>query len=1800
MGAPLQRSTEWYQSMAKSVDALRVAAAILSPAQQKILDARLEHDKVLAKAGEVLTVPHPVANEIQAITSQLNYPADTEVIAVDSEEFLGYFHPLANRIVISRGLLMYLSKNVKDFNIDHVAAVLAHEKQHALAEDAKPIKNFDSNAEMYLATHSPAEELRADAEGMQDMARSGFNPKAMRDVLVSFGLRSGRYDSAHPEILDRVHHLDNRMIDDEHPVTHTTQPYKRLSQVLKKWCTEKSSVYEETEQYLVSSSPMLQTKVLEAVSLDEFEKSLSVKRHKEAIGNLQVLAEHPLVDKVWTDGVLDKGLNKLIIALLTAKADEENLRQWENSVLNKNIDQLLESLKISGLPLTKSRDVIDKVEELTTARSLSIGIRALPFQEEQSPLSPSERLKSQFVEKISTSADVFHIYVGQVIERLEQHLADVKLQAVMVNGKSWIAFLQEIKSAYQTRALSQDLIRLAYADIDNDYVAAEKAVSDQELSSRGRRSADKSTQTWDLKNVDEVAQLQASGRMAIANGYCSAINHLQAEQDHFQQLLVRELPCDPLTAEKLAQWRFGHLDMAAWETYLHELSTAQLANVMRAVKELQSCESQLRFSPMRDMHKAASLSLSNNIGLSKIEPQHVVYHHHFRSGGIDNIGSGLTAFSYQIAWEIYSRAYPAGYFDSFVSYRRPNELALTEQEWAVIGSCGLSFMEEEYRYFALQKFLAVNGQRDQLNPELWEVLVEQGGFPLVHEHEPQLSWAEIAAFVPISPWSPEDTQEHMREFMSQNQIGGDLSSIKDKESVRVFLKSMYELSKSHPVKNAQASGRTNISSRVLANGVLDITIAIEREKDAQESLVDIIGAVLEQGVQLEFGALSKYLFSEFAHLDPSERNRLRAKVAGFPTTESPSFAQVLEISLLLPTVDMWAFRSMRNNKVPVKFIDECIASYGVQETVQRLCSIIPASALRDEYLVCIWEKMSRDTDQENFAWLVPFFSSSSPDARGGRKSPIFNAVSFRMNGASEYELDTRDSVLEKQAQDVSLKRFGKDFNQLNEVDKEALLAELKTQAWNEHIAPYMGQGIIKEQFPDLLWRRMSFATQGGVCHSEVYGHSYFSDDDDRDYQYAKPLQRFWAKKLVLEESKIWVVSTPLEQCSVLLEIAPQASVVRDLYVERIMKSFLESSPSESQILSVGKKIWQLFSAKSVLASPLAHRIIEASWTAGKHAQDHYTQTLQLILQYLPDHSLSRNYFLDRLEAESDLTAQQLKDISKLRISPEGQKEINENSPWVFVFRVLGELSRQERMKMYLWLTGLSKEKPITVQSKEEDFYGHADSFPKAFALLTPPERAIIINRLSLGVDGIFDREAANDQDQVQQEQKVFFATIAEGATNGSKNKQLQELFVDLLSALAPANGARLLSKLTDKIAEAKKSGLALSPAKVSALVLAECGVVGKKVAQTLAEMEGVAPEYRSALRTTQKDAEAIPKRAMAEMAESDGLLSDKHGVQIISFGRLLGAASNKQACLLTVNITDRRFGLPLGINQVVGKFKRPSAQKEDNVHHDLKVMHTLVESLEKSGTAVPKGFERGITQSVVQELRFGAEVSFAEQLRQVLPVTEGKYNVGIPTILYASEDIVLETLAPGISYRELQDQMSSGLVDQAYRDLDKKRIDQAIFKQALKQLLWTGKIHADLHPGNIFVAPDTQITMIDLGMNLQLTDEQLVAVRKLLMGLTSGSVLVVNRSLADLGWPVDLAMALKQGRFSGNIDAFLSATQRVTVDMPPLLASLFNALAKLSPLSQSLSSRDITAAIFELAHVELQHGVRKYLRQLWS
>jgi ubiquinone biosynthesis protein len=81
---------------------------------------------------------------------------------------------------------------------------------------------------------------------------------------------------------------------------------------------------------------------------------------------------------------------------------------------------------------------------------------------------------------------------------------------------------------------------------------------------------------------------------------------------------------------------------------------------------------------------------------------------------------------------------------------------------------------------------------------------------------------------------------------------------------------------------------------------------------------------------------------------------------------------------------------------------------------------------------------------------------------------------------------------------------------------------------------------------------------------------------------------------------------------------------------------------------------------------------------------------------------------------------------------------------------------------------------------------------------------------------------------------------------------------------------------------------------------------------------------------------------------------------------------------------------------------------------------------------------------------------------------------------------------------------------------DPKRLAQIGFRVLLKMVFADGFVHADLHPGNIFVTPDERVAILDLGLVGELDDVHRGGFARYFAAWASGDGRTMARLMADL------------------------------------------------------------------------------------
>jgi len=1683
------------------------------------VDTNTERQKLrtsVEKRGFTLPETHELSQLIKKVSERLGVPSGTEFIIQDSEEVDAFFHPNSKIIGFSRGFCRFLLERNLPLTEDHIAAVLSHEIEHAEVLGDEYVSKVESSfTERLKGFQHHAEEYRADAQGMERLARGGYNPKAMIEMLKALPLTTGRYDLGHPEQIDRIRKLEDRLADDEHPLPNTSKERTTLDADLLKWLAGDSPFYNHTEELIHETPEQLQANLLATTSQTEFWTTYEAQHHIERVGLAKdIVAQNSTAVSRLTQKLMILEAFGVSTIFQGGKAIEKSNdihNVWHHEKWRK--DEGGNNYLLSGV-------ISNSLQPDGTKRAIA----SSEFRAGISRYNPQQTTVDQTIGKITDYEGKLDIVLTSIFQQLESTQLPAEQQQ----------FVAQLKKCWENGQITDDLFMTVFSQFDKTYQTGQHQEASDERAKKGLRAPDQRTENlFDLSDQKTKDQILDRVKLDLTLSMLEGLPDPQPEViTHLTSVIVKDTGLSPEASTIVAETMLLGKDGHPWADYLKAQERKALTPVIRSAQALTE-RGNLPLSPLRSLHHSYRSSLAE-----------ISWKKRYAPGGEFNIDAGgLKVLKMLPGMDLYKRGWPV---DHLPGWKRPNAMSvnLSLEEWnAVVDGEGDYGAWSERDIWVLRQYI----QRIQSGLPVEEALKTQTENLVYASSASGLTAQELKVLIEHNPWHNDKLQRYLNAGITN--LPHQAATSEERKDILTTLHMAYDLYNDHPLKRTKEdefwhiSTPTNISSHMLDVLVQEnASTGIPRP----DALTKSIKELSEQGVGLLYGTFSKEVIAVAGELSDQNLTEITSYLKGKEKLDSNQ-TNLYETMLLLSQIPP----ENRAVVAPQIFCETTVKSLLQKypdKAVKWVTTNLGESNLRDRLLVGLIDYADGETKAKYLQEAKGHFTNS-PDKFGGKQS-------------AGYPFDT-------------YYWFVKEHEFENEEHRAGF-----TRYW------FHGEGRLKDKFPDLLARRHPFSTFSPDTRMQL-------DKNDRkgnvgNSSHASPYQRFYAKQLVEAETVLFDQTISLsDRIQKIKEITPRQSVVRDIELEMIMQEEFIQARNHQERIEIAQKLLPLFTEKSALKIPLAVHALKSEIALNPSLLTDFEKFTQLLTTYLPEPSLARNYFLGQFENSAPLTADQLRQIIKMRMSPEGKKEESDDSPMTFVANRFGELNREERIKTTLWLLGLSTEKPLMVLDMEEKFDGHLNNLPKAVAMSTDDEKEVLFKRLFLGAEGIVDLEAVPEQDRPKalEQRKVFAERLATHLLPDSmaKPELFRNMFITIIESSDPAHASQLLTRLINRLTEAQVKGQTLLPEEVIAIGLSELGVVGKKVAQSIAEQDWVPDSYKRTLRRSQSEGAVVPKRALLTFVEDSGLLNDNSPIKIISFDELIGAASNKQACLMTIEITGDQSGFPKGRQQIVGKFKRPSAQKMENLDHDLRVLENVLSVLRKAGygDTLPKDFSTQISNAVRRELDFNRERIFADEIRPDLEARnkKRKTQVMIPQIIFTSDDLMLETRAEGISlrnYYNLVEQSQLTAVKEGYTNVSERSVNQAILSEGLAELITTGRIHADLHPGNIFVDKSGNITLIDLGMHEKLTQEQRFNTMSLLVGLITGNEALIKQTLHRFGWDVgDAITGLKRYDFSKNTLQLLKAGQKTTTPPPEVISSIIVATSKLTSYTNDINYKDL-------------------------
>lgn len=260
-----------------------------------------------------------------------------------------------------------------------------------------------------------------------------------------------------------------------------------------------------------------------------------------------------------------------------------------------------------------------------------------------------------------------------------------------------------------------------------------------------------------------------------------------------------------------------------------------------------------------------------------------------------------------------------------------------------------------------------------------------------------------------------------------------------------------------------------------------------------------------------------------------------------------------------------------------------------------------------------------------------------------------------------------------------------------------------------------------------------------------------------------------------------------------------------------------------------------------------------------------------------------------------------------------------------------------------------------------------------------------------------------------------------------------------------------------------------------------------KLGQLLSTRADLLPApYLEALSRLQDQIEPFPYE------EVDRIVSGELGVRISKAFADFDPQPLAAASLAQVHRAHMRDG-----RAVVVKVQRPNIREQ--IVEDLEALGQMAEFLD-THTELGQRYDfgnmlQGLRSSLLRELDFKLEannlITFGENLREF-----DRIVIPEPIETFCTSRVLTMEY---ISGKKITDLSPLRLME-----IDGPGLARELFRAYLKQILLDGFVHADPHPGNVFLTDDDQIALLDLGMVARLLPGFRDNVLRLMLAIAEG------------------------------------------------------------------------------------------------
>ncbi len=261
----------------------------------------------------------------------------------------------------------------------------------------------------------------------------------------------------------------------------------------------------------------------------------------------------------------------------------------------------------------------------------------------------------------------------------------------------------------------------------------------------------------------------------------------------------------------------------------------------------------------------------------------------------------------------------------------------------------------------------------------------------------------------------------------------------------------------------------------------------------------------------------------------------------------------------------------------------------------------------------------------------------------------------------------------------------------------------------------------------------------------------------------------------------------------------------------------------------------------------------------------------------------------------------------------------------------------------------------------------------------------------------------------------------------------------------------------------------------------------------------LAPAYTEALSRLQDDVEPF------SFDEVEEIITAELGMGPSRFYATFDREPLAAASLGQVHRATLRDG-----REVVVKVQRPGVRA--TVLHDMEVLSSLAETVDER-TDFGRRYGIGnlldeFRRSLMDELDYRRE---ADNLSRVGAMMQDHPRIVVP------EPVADLTSGRVLTMEYVEGRKITGLGPLARVDHDLAPLADDLFAAYLSQVLVHGSFHADPHPGNVLLAPDGRLVLLDIGMMARLTPATRAKLVKLFLALADGRPDEVARISRGMG-----------------------------------------------------------------------------------